>query len=393
MTPPFNPGEHGGESRDGGFMGEMRLALAGAAAIALAACSPYRYSTEVGKFSTSVDTLASAFTSGYDAPTSDRTAALQIQLIDERAPVVLSPGCALRPGRLPDSKAPCAVLRATAPVPPPIRIPDTPTANEIDLAATRDDTMKALKVLKDYAKGLAAVTNAADRAAYDAAVAQLASAVGALTSAAAKGMPGAGTVATASVNLLGWLVGEALDQQRYDTLRSAVLTVDTPLPEEGSSRDGSRSGAAAARADAPPPTDAERKAEQQRAAARKPIHIVATTFGKGLLAVSVARQEWLYEEGRVLAYRLNAGLSTADYRQRLADTQAVVAAINGLRNADPTGTAQDMAKAHDALAAALRNPKTAYADLLAAIGTFADKVAAVQSALAAAGPSATKKGS
>lgn len=370
-------------------MGEMRLALAGAAAMALAACSPYRYSTEVGKFSTSVDALAGAFTSGYDAPTADRTAALQIQLIDERAPVVLSPGCALRPGRLPDSKAPCAVLRATAPVPPPIRIPDTPTANEIDLAATRADTMKALKVLKDYAKGLAAVTNAADRAAYDAAVAQLSSAVGALTSAAAKGMPGAGAVATASVNLLGWLVGEALDQQRYDTLRSAVLTVDTPLPEEG----GSRPGAAAARADAPPPTDAERKAEQQRAAARKPIHIVATTFGKGLLAVSVARQEWLYEEGRVLAYRLNGSLSAADYRQRLADTQTVVAAINGLRNADPTGTAQDMAKAHDALAAALRNPKTAYADLLAAIGTFADKVAAVQSALSAAAPSATKKGS
>ena len=253
------------------------------------------------------------------------------------------------------------------------------------LAAVREETIKDLKVLKDYAKALAAVTNAADRAAYDAAVGQLSSSISSLAAAASAAAPAA-ALAPAAVNLFGWVVGTALDQQRYESLRAAVLIVDTPMPYPDGTPAVPTPG---------PKTDAERKRELERLNKRKPIHIVATTFGKGLLALSVARQEWLFEEGRNLTYRLGSQLTEAAYKQRLSDAQAVVVAINALRKSDPMAAANDLADAHDALAEAIRNPKNGYADLLTALGAFREKVAAVQAALTAvsAPPATAKKGS
>lgn len=365
-------------------MGIYRSLLVAALLAVLSGCSPYGYSKEITTFSENVDKLSASFAAGYDAPTDDRSAALRIQLIDGRLPVNMTASCGVRIGSSPDSKPPCTLVRATRASPRPVEIPSTPTENELALAGVRDETMDALKVLKDYVKALAAVTNAADRAAYDAAVGQLSSSVTTLAAAASVAAPAA-ALAPAAVNLFGWVVGTALDQQRYDTLRAAVLIVDTPMPYPDGTPAVPTPG---------PKTDAEKKSELQRLEKRKPIHVIATRFGNGLLTLSVARQQWLYQQGQNLTYRLGPQLSEAAYKQRLSDAQAVVGTINALRKSDPTGAANDIAEAHDALAEAIRNPKNGYAELLTALSTFGEKVAAVQAAMpAVAQPPADKKGS
>jgi hypothetical protein len=229
----------------------------------------------------------------------------------------------------------------------------------------RPKTMAALKVLKEYAKALAAVTNATDRAAYDAAVAQLAGAVGDLAKNAEVVAPGIGAVSTAAVNVLGWMVGTALDQQRFDSLRTGINLVGKPLPDDKN-----------------PDPDS-------------PIHIVARTFGDGLEALQQARMESLTDEANALTAGLKHDLSTAAYRQRMIEAQAIVATLDAVRKADARGAAQDLADAHDKLVEAVNDPARSYSSLVTSIGSFADKVAAVHAALTAMSTpaTATKKGS
>jgi hypothetical protein len=217
-----------------------------------------------------------------------------------------------------------------------------------DVEQKRDKTMAFLKVLKDYAQALAAVTNAADRAAYNAAVAQLASAVGTLAKDAGFQGAAASTVAPAAVNLLGWVVGTALDQQRFDSLKAGVTAASTPLAN----------GAI-------------------------PIDYVATAAGIGLVALSKARQEVLLAEVNDWIARLGPSMTDAAYRQGLSDAQAVVAVYYGLRHADPTAVAAGLVKAHQALVAAVDDASRNYPSLVKAVGDFADQAAALQTGLAA----------
>lgn len=155
-------------------------------------------------------------------------------------------------------------------------------------------------------------------------------------------------MAPAAVNLIGWLVGTALDQQRFDSLKAAVNSVNTPLPN-----------------------------------GEKPIHSVTKTLSIGLETLSSARRQVLYEEANVLVSRLGPSLNDAGYRQRLSDAQAEIALLDGLRQADPAGTAEALEKAHDALVAAVNNPSQNYANLLKAVSDFTDKATALQTAFAA----------
>jgi hypothetical protein len=91
----------------------------------------------------------------------------------------------------------------------------------------------------------------------------------------------------------------------------------------------------------------------------------------------------LYEEANVLKSTLGPPLNDAAYRQRLSDTQAVIAVLDGLRKSDPKGTVDALAKAHDALVAAVNDPSRNYSNLLKTVGDFADKAAALQTAFAA----------
>jgi hypothetical protein len=305
--------------------------------IGLAACSPYDFSKEVGAFSNGVDQLSNGFTSGYAALSADRAAKLQLDLTGARAKVALASSCLVPAPSSSKDQIPCALFR----------FGDTPPALS-GIEQERDRTMALLAVLKDYAHALVAVTNAADRTAYNAAVAQLASTVGSLAKEAGPQGAAASTVAPAAVNVIGWIVGAALDQQRFDSLKAGVIAASTPL-----------------------------------ANGEIPIDYVVTAAGNGLLALSKARQRVLIAEVNILMARLGPSLTDAAYRQGLSDTQAVIAVLDGLHHADPTAAAKGLVKAHEALVAAVDDPSRNYASLLKAVSDFADHAAALQSALAA----------
>jgi len=301
--------------------------------LGLAACSPYSYPKEVAAISTGVNQLSDAFTSGYAALASDRAAALQLDLIDARAKVSVATSC-----DDPTMTLPCGLYRFGG-TPPAL------SAIEQD----RGKTMAAVAVLKGYADALKAVTNAADRADYDAAVAQLSGAVGALAKNADPVAPGISTVAPAFVNVVGWLVGTALDQQRFDSLKAAVTIASTP-----------------------------------QANGKAPIDTVATTLGSGLLALSSRRQTVLSDELDALVTPLGPAMTPSAYQQRLIEAQAVVSVLDGLRKADPTAAAAGLVKAHAALAAAVDDPSANYPNLLKSVSEFADQATALEAALATA---------
>ena len=316
----------------------------------LASCSPYSFSKEVTTISTGVDQVSAGYTQGYTALAADRAASTQFDLISTRSKAAFSPSCRLAVGELPESRLPCALYPAGSSAPAPS-----------DVERKRGQIMSTLSVLREYAHALAAVTNAADRAAYDAAVAQLSGAAGALAENADAAAPGVSVVAPAAVNLLGWLVGTGLDQQRFDSLKAAVNGVDNPTP----------SGV-------------------------KPMHTVVAVLALGLENLRKVRLTVLVGQARKMVVALGPSLSDSAYRQQFVDAQALITVIDGLRHSDPGGTVHGMESAHGALVAAVNDPARSYSDLVRALGDFADKAAALQTAFAAtAAPAAAvaKKGS
>jgi hypothetical protein len=315
------------------FWGERRLFWP--VLVGLTGCSPYNFSNEVGAISTGVDQLSSGFTSGYTQLAADRAALVQLDLTGTRAKVAMATGCLDIPSS--QNQSPCALypLNGTPPV-------------QSGIEQERDRTTAFLAVLENYAHALVAVTNAADRTAYNAAVAQLASAVGSLAKDAGPQGAAASTVAPAAVNLIGWLVGTALDQQRFDSLKAGVTAASTPLSN-----------------------------------GTIPINYVATEAGAGLFALSLERRKVLVAEANILNARLGPSLTEAAYRQGLSDSQAVVTVLDGLRRADPTAAAAALVKAHEALVAAVNDPNRNYPSLLKAVSDFTDQASTLHTALTA----------
>jgi hypothetical protein len=314
--------------------GPLRLCCA--LLVGLAGCSPYNFSREVGAFSTGVDQLSDGFNSGYAALAADRAALAQLQLTSDRARVAIAKSCFALPGRSSQNEAPCALYRSG----------DSPSVlSEVEQAGNK--TTALLAALKAYAQALVAVTNAADRAAYDAAVGQLASAVGTITKDAGPQGAAIGTVAPAGVNLIGWVVGAALDQQRFESLKAGVDAVGRPLS------DGKTI----------------------------PIDVVAREAGAGLYALALAQREVLVNELNTLSGPLGSSLTDAAYRQRLSDAAAVAAVLDRLRQSDPTATASALIDAHKALVAAVDDPNREYSSLVKAVNDFADQAAALHAAL------------
>jgi hypothetical protein len=330
-------------------------ALALVLTMGAAACSPYSFSKEVASMSSGVDKLSDAFSAGYDGLASDRATKAQIEMVDQRRTILVAPSCDTRRVRADNIDALCVLY-----------MKGTEAPELTDAEKTRADTIKAVRVLKDYANAMAAVTNAADRAAYDEAVAQLAGAVGTLTTPANAAAPGVSVLAPAVVNVGGWLLGTALDQQRFSTLRSAVNAVGKPLPsKEDRSPDS-------------------------------PIRVVTRRLGMGLDMLKVARLEVLGAEVDILVDGLNTRKwSDEAYRKRLVEAQAALAMADALRRSDPKGAAGALADAHDKLVLAVEDSRTNYTSLLEAVGEFTGKVTAVHAALTAMSTSSptVKKGS
>jgi hypothetical protein len=313
--------------------------------LGLPACSPYNFSREVSGFGSGVEQLSNGFAAGYAALAADRAALAQLELTSRRARVALVESCLALPVKSVQTQAPCA-LYPMGGTPPSL----------MTIEQSRQQTMDYLAALQKYAHALVAVTSAADRATYDAAVAQLASAVGTLASKAGPQGAVAGGVAPAAVNLVGWIVGAALDQQRFDSLKAGVNKVGTPLPD-----------------------------------GIVPIDYVAGVAGGGLYALALAQRAVLTEKLTFLTKPLGPSLSDAAYRQRLGDAEAVVAVLDALRQSDPQAAANGLITAHKALVAAVDDPGRNYASLVKAVGDFVDKATALRAALTATPAAAAAK--
>jgi hypothetical protein len=332
--------------------------FAAAVLLPLAGCSPYSYSKEISAMSDGVGKLSDAYTGSFTAIAADRAAQTQAQAasmrsIGQKPAVKLAGTCTAE--FVKDGDNPCVVYVAGEGEP-------QWSHAELDSKAAKD----ALKVLKNYADALAAVTNAKDRSDYDTAVGQLSGAVGTVLSPVA---PGPSVAVSAGINVFGWLVGTALDEQRYDTLRKAVLTVGLPPPPEDK-KSVPRLANGCYNPDTTPPVP------------RAPIRVITDTLCTGLETLAAQQRLSLRASAFALLDAVNDGsLTNAEYTKALGDAQAAFANLEALRKANPGSAANGLADAHDKLVEAVQNPTKNYTALMKAIGDFADKVSAAVAAL------------
>lgn len=303
-----------------GILGGRRrsIAVRGAACCLLllaAGCSPYQYSKEIADLSTGMDRLSNAFDAGYTSLAAEHAAERHRTLVDQRARVEI-PGICGKPIPASGVRQPCALHAKQGPAPALTGVEEK-----------RRAVLGKVKVLVAYVHALQAITNAADRTAFNDAAKRLGATVGELAAA----QPGAGAIAPAAINLVLWVVGEKLDQDRFDALKQAVNE------------------------------------------AQKPVEVVARQLGDALQAIKARRQETLSHTLRALSRPLGPALSTTSYRERLTEAETTLAKVDAVGQVDPTAATRALVEAHKALAKAVRDPEPNYAHLLAAISDFADK--------------------
>jgi hypothetical protein len=308
--------------------GGARLAY-GLLIVSLGACSPYQYSKEISTFSGGIDQISGAFTSGYANLAADRITMIEQNLIDDKARVAIPQSCLVPVKHDAKTRQPCILFAEGR---------DEPQLTHIERLG--EDTAAALKVLTGYAHALAAVTNAADRTAFDGAAKRLQSSVGNLASAAKAVAPGAEAIAPLVVNVAAWVIGEALDEDRFETLKRAVTAAELPITK------------------------------------------ISTTLGSGLGALSSARRTVLYKTTRTLVKPLGPTTAPAVYKERLGQASVMLARLDTLRHADPAAAATALIKSHNALVAAVKDPKKQFGSLMISVAHFAETAKAVHGALA-----------
>lgn len=308
------------------------------AALCLSACSPYLYKAEVAGFQAAVTDVNTAYVEGRRRLADDRLAARHWDWTGRGAGLAPSAGCILTSVDTVDGEA-CVLIEAG----------HSTRVHQTDLEIANAQTQ--VKALSDYADALAAITNAADREALAAAQGSLATALEGATKVA-----GGDPAQLSAVS--GFLMSAHtafLDHRRYEALRRSVL------------------------------------------AAEDPVATIAAALGENLEAIRQARGSalgastaWLSQTtgtpvgaSSLYAQRLDA--MGVGYHERLAALQAGVAANEALRRGNPKAAAADLAKAHAALAAALRDNGRQTTTVLVAMQDFADSAKALRETLAAGG--------
>ncbi len=294
---------------------------------------------DITSLSDVVDQLQSAFAAGYAALDEDLINQQQRQLVDRRASVSLTSACFVP---VSSTKAPCT-LKPQADSPEDLTGATPPV--DIDTYSTRTRTMTILATLQEYHHALADITTSTDLVTYDAAVTRLSRAVASFLSISA-----AANAPVAAATIPGWVATPTLEARRFSTLKVAVNVVDQPAY-----------------------------------LGEKPMEVIANVLRAGLTSLIVQRRLVLSTEANARAAHLGPSLSEEEYRLKLAELQSIVATLEGLRRVDATVafTTDGLAKAHEALARALNDPKRDYTALLVALDRFRDKTPTLQPALAA----------
>jgi hypothetical protein len=216
--------------------------------------------------------------------------------------------------------------------------------------------LEALKVLTDYAHALQAVTNAADRAAFDSAAARLNASVTALGKAAGPQGAAASAAFSAGFSIFAWVLGQELDQQRFDTLKEAVNLAAGPEQLVG--------------------PDQWVCPEHSFC----PVRLVTSGLVLALDLVSQAQQQILYETTKELIKPLGPGYK--NYAARLATASQTKGLLIQLEQTKPSQVTDALVKAHNALRDAVNDPKQNFSNFATAAGQFAGIAEALKSALA-----------
>jgi hypothetical protein len=288
--------------------------------------SPYQFSNEINSFSTGVDNVRNAYTTGYSNLATDRQTLQTLNFNDTLAKLKLAESCA--PGQS-KASSPCDFYRDGGPQPSP---------SDPLLASHQPNTLETLNVLTNYAHALQAVTNAADRAAFDSAAARLNASVTALGKAAGPQGAAASAAFSAGFNIFAWVLGQALDQERFDTLRQDVNL------------------------------------------AAGPVQSIAKGLGLQLDGISQARQQVLYETVKALIKPLGPGYK--NYTAREATAIQTKALLVQLEQVTPSQVTDALIKAHDALRDAVNDPQGNFGNFATAAGQFAELAEALKNSLA-----------
>ena len=315
------------------------------ALIFIAGCSsPYQFSNDIGSFGTGADAVSSAYITGYRNLANDHQTYQALIFADTSAKIKLADSCA--PGQV--GALPCDFMinRQGEPQPSP---PDPA------VETNRKGTLDALKVLTDYAHALQAVTNAADRAAFNSAAARLNASVTALGKAAGPQGAAASAAFSAGFNIFAWVFGQALDQQRFDTLKQAVNLAAGPeqLVAPGQWVCPEHSFC--------------------------PVRSVASGLEILLGLVSQARQQVLYDTTKELIKPLGPGYK--NYMPRLATANQTKALLAQLEQAKPSQVTDALVKAHNALRDAVNDPEQSFSNFATEVGQFAGLAEALKNAL------------
>ena len=270
----------------------------------LAACSPYVYDGEIGKFSAGVDLVTDAYKGGVDDIRATRTALRTNDQVQNKARLGLSPSC-----RAIEEKNECQILDLR---------PDKPKEQD-DAEHALNKAEPVFAALHRYAEALAAITKADDDKALTQAGQELADSVSGLAGAAGGGDAAAAAIA-ADTGLLANLTEIYLDSRRLATLKKTVLATD-PKIETLSKIVG-----------------ITLRTIQSERLRQLDIQLSA--------AITPLRDE-----------KKLASLSPDDYRADLTATQALVDEVNRIKASDPIATGNALAASHHALAEALSAEK------------------------------------
>ncbi|MBV8521309.1 MAG: hypothetical protein JOY71_04120 [Acetobacteraceae bacterium] len=334
----------------------------------IGACSPYPYSPAVKSFADNTNSVSDDLTKTDVAATN----AMAMQAAEKRhyegprPAMTLAPACYLpesKGGRCeqierappesnrkqvdlneriqstvalapPAERFQCPPLLVTKTQSQPAGTPSVETGKVITLASIE-------KTLKDYAKALAAITNAADRAALDAAFSDLSKSV--TTMAATVGMAGgpavsaaAGAIAGPAVSLVGRIVGTAEDERRLEALDATLRITCLPMQTLSSTVDGLL------------------QIRLNEIAASRIRTINSLNYGRA------------------------PGMSPEEYYRRDIRINEIIAQGIRLPEGNP---GLKMGEAHDALVKAVVNREGQTAELLKALANFASSVSDLESAI------------
>ncbi len=337
-------------------MAIIRATLIVAALAVASSCSPYDFSTPVGDLATKAKALDDSVTAGRQQMLNDEGARYRRARIASRSVVVVPASCQVQTKvelKIPptdgnEDKTPAPDKDTKAPPAPPHQRCDVYLPRDMNNVLLDDrhpvpkELSDAMKQLTDYTSGLAAVTNAADRTAYNTAVSNLKDAVSKI--------PPYGTIAGAGINLLGWLVGTGLDIQRFQSLKEGVNAVGTPNVKVGG----------------------------------RPFDVVVLAIATEVNHYSQQRREILTDDLGDLAATLSPNISEELYRARLADIEAITVVLEALNQSNAISVANDLMAAHAKLVKAVNSAQPSVDELTAALSTLGSDVSALQSALASA---------